>query len=364
MRTLFITRKYPPSTGGMESLSYHLTTNFREPKKILAMRKVHQAHLVWFLPYAMLYLLLFGWRYDVIHLSDLVLACLGWVGKIVWRKPVVITIHGLDFTYENGTTILQRVFRVYMNLVRLLPTFDHLYSNSSNTKRLAAEHGFEAVTAIPLGVLPPKSQKQTTRDDLTAIVPPVSPNSVYLFTAGRLVKRKGVSWFLENVFLHLPPETMYVITGVANWRSADKEPQRVKDFIAKHQLENRVKLLGRVENQTLATFFSQCDIFVMANIRIKDDVEGFGIVAGEAAWSGMAVVASNIEGIPDAIQHEKNGLLLESENAEQWKSALTRLIERPEERKSLGQRAKSFTREHYAWEKIADVYYQEMKKVL
>lgn len=364
MRILFITRKYPPSKGGMESLSYHLTTRFLGEKKILAMRARHQIHLVWFVPYVTLYLLCFGWRYDIVHLSDLVIACLGWVAKIVWRKPVAITIHGLDFTYEDGRSILERIYHVYLTLVRAVPPYDHLYSNSQNTKRLAVEHGLGPVTAIPLGVEPPEPSSEVTREDLFALVPPVSSNAFYLLSAGRMVTRKGFSWFLETVFVHLPNHTMFVHAGPVNWRGGDMEPVRIQQLIEAHHWQERVHILGPVSDETLALLFATCDLFVMPNIPVSDDLEGFGIVACEAAWSGMAVIASNLEGIPDAIQDGENGVLLPSQDASAWISAVSRLMSHPDQRAELAKKAKIFTRAHYAWDAVARTYDQEMKKLL
>ncbi len=68
MRVLFVTRKYPPKIGGMESLSYALTTGFAEPKTIIALGRP-QSHLVWFLPYVIVRVALSAHRYDVIHLA-------------------------------------------------------------------------------------------------------------------------------------------------------------------------------------------------------------------------------------------------------------------------------------------------------
>lgn len=364
MRTLFITRKYPPSKGGMESLSYHLTTRFSGEKKILAMRTRHQGHLVWFVPYAALYVLCWGWRYDIVHLSDLVLACLGWIAKFVWRKPVAITIHGLDFTYEDGRSMLQRIFRIYMWLVRRVRPFDHLYANSSNTQRLAIAHDLGPVTAIPLGVQPPCVGRSVTREDLHALVPPVASNAFYILSAGRMVTRKGFAWFLEQVFVHLPDNAIFVHAGPINWRGGDMEPERIRSLIEKHHWQKRVRMLGLVPDETLALLFATCDLFVMPNIPVSDDLEGFGIVACEAAWSGMAVVASNLDGIPDAIQDGENGILLPSQDASAWIRTVSRLMCHPDERAEVARKAKIFTRAHHGWDAVAQAYDNAMKQLL
>ncbi len=53
-----------------------------------------------------------------------------------------------------------------------------------------------------------------------------------------------------------------------------------------------------------------CDCIVLAS-----DQETFGLVLIEAMRAGVAVIGSNSGGVPEIIEHEKNGLLFEPENA-------------------------------------------------
>jgi glycosyltransferase involved in cell wall biosynthesis len=72
------------------------------------------------------------------------------------------------------------------------------------------------------------------------------------------------------------------------------------------------------------------DIFVMPNVRVAGDVEGFGLVAIEAANAGLLVVASRLEGIVDAVIDGTTGYLCESLNADAWTGRLTDLLADPE----------------------------------
>jgi phosphatidylinositol alpha-1,6-mannosyltransferase len=80
-------------------------------------------------------------------------------------------------------------------------------------------------------------------------------------------------------------------------------------------LEKRVLLLGRVSNATRKILLNAADIFIMPNITVADDVEGFGIVVLEAGSCGLPVVASNIQGIKDAVTQGQNGYLVEEGDA-------------------------------------------------
>ena len=60
-------------------------------------------------------------------------------------------------------------------------------------------------------------------------------------------------------------------------------------------------MIGEVSDDMLAAAYRSADVMVMPNIPVRGDMEGFGLVALEAAAAGLPVVASRIEGITDAI---------------------------------------------------------------
>ncbi|HEX6606437.1 MAG TPA: glycosyltransferase, partial [Chloroflexia bacterium] len=103
---LFITRKHPPSIGGMQKLSQSLTV---EMSKLAPTTTISWGRSTIFLPFFLFYALLralviIPWnrRIQVIHLSDALLAPLGLLLKTLFRVPVVVTVHGLDITFDNG----------------------------------------------------------------------------------------------------------------------------------------------------------------------------------------------------------------------------------------------------------------------
>jgi glycosyltransferase involved in cell wall biosynthesis len=53
------------------------------------------------------------------------------------------------------------------------------------------------------------------------------------------------------------------------------------------------------------------DMFIMPNVTVADDIEGFGIAVLEAGSCGLPVVASNLQGIKDAVADGKTGYLVE-----------------------------------------------------
>jgi phosphatidylinositol alpha-1,6-mannosyltransferase len=86
---LFITRKYPPSVGGMQQLSYYMTTTVARhvPVQIVKWSEA-QRWLLLFILYALIraLLVLLTKPVELIHISDLVLAPLGLFLRLRWQK--------------------------------------------------------------------------------------------------------------------------------------------------------------------------------------------------------------------------------------------------------------------------------------
>jgi phosphatidyl-myo-inositol dimannoside synthase len=345
MRVLFVTRKYPPRVGGMESLSYGLTSGFPEPKTILALRR-SQKHLVWFLPYAIARVALTGHRYDVIHLGDALLSAAGLVPRLLFKRRVAVSVHGLDLTFPN---------RLYQAYLRHFLRADVFIANSESTRRIAVGRGLSPVRAITIGV--PDHYFTITRGRSTdEELERRRRGRAVLLTVGRLVKRKGVAWFVRNV-LPKVSGVLYVVVGVG--------PEREEILRAASETSSMDKLwlAGKVSERGLHELLGASDVFVMPNIEVPGDVEGFGIVAIEASASGVPVVAARLEGIPDAIVDGENGQLIESGDAEAFVATLSRLLEDAQERERQGRRGREFTRLNNSWPRIIAEYVDTFEKL-
>ena len=74
----------------------------------------------------------------------------------------------------------------------------------------------------------------------------------------------------------------------------------------------------------------------------------------EAMSAGNPIVATNVGGIPDAVIHEKTGLLIDKENPEALARALLAVLEHPELAREMGQAGKKVMLEHFTWDVVAE----------
>ncbi|MBI2410367.1 MAG: glycosyltransferase family 4 protein [Candidatus Kerfeldbacteria bacterium] len=345
MRILFLTRKFPPQKGGMETFSWELTENYAGPKTIIhyGQRKLD---ILWAAPLLCVRALFLSRRVDLIHLGDLVLGPIAIILKWFMQKPIVVTVHALELTF-NSIPGYQWLIR------RSLRSINHFVAVSDFTADLLKKNGIpaEKISIITHGVVqPPVIDRTQARKKLAArfSLPTEKP---WLLTVGRLVRRKGVAWFIEHVFAKLPqPLPIYLIV------STGPEKEQIESLIQQLNLAHHVRLLGKVTDEELRFLYSAADLFVMPNINVDGDAEGFGFVAIEAAAYGLPVIASRIDGIPSAIADQHNGILITPGDTEAYTNAVLTWLNHPAQRQTFGKTAAAYTREHSRWEDVAAQY--------
>lgn len=290
MYILFVSRKFPPSIGGMEKVSYRLSEELSSSLKIslIALRKSHK-HLIFFILQTFFKSLYFIHFKKVTHLyiADGLLAPLGLAIKCLSNVKVVVTIHGLDITFKN---------RVYQYIIpRCVKKLDSVVCISEATKTECINRGVPetSISVIPWGVYPNEYKVKSDTNKLKNIAGTQINEKKVIVTVGRLVERKGVYWFVENV-VPLLSNCVYLVVG------SGSSYKKIERLIKQKSLENKVKLLGNISDEELRMVYSSSDLFVMPNISIANDIEGFGMVALEAASANMRLVLSDIDGISEA----------------------------------------------------------------
>jgi phosphatidyl-myo-inositol dimannoside synthase len=318
-RVLFITRRFPPTVGGMETLAADVDTALRARGNVelVALRTASLRHLAWFLPWAVVRtaLALMLGRIERIVCGDaIVWAPVSVVARLAGAKSSVMVL-GLDLTYPNP---------VYQRLVHWsLPRADRVVAISSVTESAAAGHGVERsrLTVVHPGVRAPvvtAADRARRRDELLQEFA-LDSESLILVSLGRLVRRKGVAWFVEHVTPKLPDNAVHLIAGEGPMRA------EIDARVARLASPERVRILGPVDDDERERLLTGCDISVMPNITVAGDIEGFGLVAVESACRGAVVIASALQGLLEALTDGVTGILVEAEQPEGFVSAISRL---------------------------------------
>jgi glycosyltransferase involved in cell wall biosynthesis len=354
MKILFISRAYPPITGGIENQNYELSVWLSKicTVKIIANTR-GKSFLPIFLPYAMIRAFFIFRNYDAMLLGDGVLAIIGWKLKLFYKKPVISIIHGLDLTYKSW--LYQRLWVGFF-----LKKLDKLIAVGQETVRVGLKKNIpsEKLVFIPNGVDEQKHIGNYSRSELEKFLGENISGKKVLLTSGRLAKRKGVAWFINEVMPGLDKNIIYLVAG----NGPDRE--NIKGAIAKNDLGDRVKILGYIKDADRDLLFNTCDIFVQPNIKVEGDMEGFGISVIEAASCGLPVIASRLEGLQDAIKDSQNGFLVEPYDVQGYINKINELLGNDSFRKEFGKKARRYVVENYSWKKISRKYLEEIERAV
>ncbi len=120
--------------------------------------------------------------------------------------------------------------------------------------------------------------------------------------------------------------------------------------------------MGKLPQDDIDAILGIADAFIMPNIEVQGDMEGFGLVCLEACMRGTKVFAAASGGITDAIIHGSNGILLPPGHVASWVHALNQVIDAPHSQLST-QEIISFTMNRFSWQKMADQYYLHFKNL-
>ncbi|MBO0830934.1 MAG: glycosyltransferase family 4 protein [Actinobacteria bacterium] len=258
----------------------------------------------------------------------------------IFQVPSATMIHGLDITYGN---------RLYSAVV--IPQLRRaavVIANSTATSRRAVEFGVpeNRLAVLRLGIEPPPAGRPGRQEARVALRRRfgLADDAVMLLTLGRLVPRKGVRWFTKSVLPQLDEDVQYLIAGQG------PEEASITAAAKTAGVAKRVHLLGLVTDQLREELMAGADIFVASNIPVPGDIEGFGLVAVEAATRDTIVVAADLEGLKDAVIDGHTGILLPPGDARAWTSRLAGLLADRGKLASLGDQFGKKARDIYSEE--------------
>lgn len=355
MRVLFVSRKHPPSVGGMEKLSYHLveSTRARSDAQVNAIVWKHnQRFLLCFFFVALFASVRIGSKgIDIVHIGDPVLAWLGVFLRAIFRVPIVITVHGLDLTYP---------FFLYRLLVsRWVKSYDRVICISRIAQTICLERGVDParcqVVHPGVDVPPISANKIESRAMLAQWLQDDLRQSKLIVTVGRLVPRKGVYFFVKNVLPELARADrsfMYLIVGEG------RDKRRIQAAIAEQNLESHVRLLGRVDARLMQMILQSSDLFVAPNIAQPNDVEGFGLVVLEAAAQGCPVLVADLEGLRDTLPANCQDWMVPAGDAALWSSKIMACFQSPEHLQEWGKQVREFVSANFPWQKMGEEYWR------
>lgn len=274
----------------------------------------------------------------------------------ILRKPLIIKIVG-DYAWEQGVQrfgvsellddFLKKSYGWRLEWLRKIQQFSARRARgiivpSEYLKRVVAAWGVDTEKIYVIANAEDIETISESRNDLRKML---SLSGTVILSAGRLVPWKGFKFLIE-LMPELTQEYSDIILLIAG---SGPQKEELESLIAAYGLQSRVKIIGSVAHTDFLKFMKAVDAFVLASA-----YEGLSHAILEAMAMGALVIASNVGGNPELIEHNKNGFLFDLNDREKIKQAIRRALAMPEDQKIEVRKAAIMNASRYTPERMAE----------
>ena len=147
-----------------------------------------------------------------------------------------------------------------------------------------------------------------------------------LLTVGRLQRRKGQDFLIKSMptLLNEFPDLFYAVVGRGECYD------ELISLVDQHKLHDNVCVYPDMDDEALIKCYQQCDIFILPNRTIGNDIEGFGMVLVEAQVCGKPVIAGDSGGTRETMNIGKTGHIIDCSSTENLLNGLSPILRNPE----------------------------------
>ncbi len=272
---------------------------------------------------------------DVIHVNSSKGGLALLAGRIRGVRRILFTAHGWAFNEDRS--------RLQKKILRFVYTITVLLSHTTICVSEAVRRDIE----IPL-----------LKNKLRVIRNGIESTSLLSRDDARHVFRSDASgvWIGMTAELHPTKRIDDAIRAVAKLKNEfptlsltvmgeGEQRQELEELTQELKLEERVFLPGFVADapRLLPAF----DVFLMPS---RTEALGYAVI--EAGYAGLPVIASNVGGLPEVIEHEKTGLLVPAENPDALADAMRALLSNPERAKQYGTALKTYVEKEFSKDRM------------
>jgi phosphatidyl-myo-inositol dimannoside synthase len=368
MKVIYISHLHPvgednlENLGGTQTVSLQILNQLKQHPEITVYPILLQSsskrialHTLLFLPnlYRSLPKIIEEEKADIVCFVSMVTASLAFFLRDKVRIPMVTLNHGHDVIWN---------FWPYQKLVpKIFQSLNGVISVSESTRQASIARGLQPKKGIvlPNGITinPHRPfSKNNSRTFLEKEFNVDLTDKFLLLSVGRLVKRKGHAWFMQEVLPLIQSNIVYLLIGDG---SEAETVQRLKQQSLK---SNCIILAGKVSNRLLQDAYDAADLFIMPNIPIPGDMEGFGVVILEANEARTPAIATALEGIQDVIKNGVNGFTIEPLKPQKFAEAIDGAIQH--DLQILSEASYRYVFQHHQWQSIGDRYVNFFQRII
>lgn len=232
-----------------------------------------------------------------------------WIIKLLTGVPFRCFVHGEDI--ETAATSREQALLVKQVCKHATSLVCNSYNSKHLLKTLGFSQGENAVVLHPgvdTGKFKPSPIDNRFRKDVGW-----GENSLTLLTVGRLQQRKGQDFLIQALpeIRKIHPNIHYAIVG------RGEEETRLRQLVEEFSLEQCVSIHTDFNDEQLVRAYQQCDIFILPNRTIGNDIEGFGMVLVEAQACGKPAIAGRSGGTSETLLENETGSVIDCSSPDQ-----------------------------------------------
>lgn len=275
-------------------------------------------------------------NFDIVHTHSLKPGLLGRVAAFLAGVPIRIhTIHGFRF-HDNMSSVEKRF---YILMERIANWFGHisLSQGKDDIDIAIREKICKPGQIFYLGNGIDVSQLTTEMDSAAVQAKKrelgIAPTDKVVGIVGRQTKIKGYFEFIKaaKIVVTKHPQIKLIMIGPSEEGNLDA--LNVQDLVAKHDLEDFVLHLGR--RHDMRELYGIMDVMTLPSW-----LEGVPRVLIEASMCGKPIVATDIPGNREVVEHELTGLLVPVKDQEALANAILDLLTNSEKASQMGKQGR------------------------
>jgi glycosyltransferase involved in cell wall biosynthesis len=174
-----------------------------------------------------------------------------------------------------------------------------------------------------------------------------------LVFAGRLVEQKNPTMLVEVLSLLRGEGVRLLVIGDGPLGAAMRARAEALDVL------DRIEFCGALPHEAALEAIARGAVLLLPSLW-----EGLPIVLLEAMAIGVPVVASAVGGVPEVVEHEGTGLLVDRQAPERYAEAVRRLLHEPDLHAKITAGARRLVAEHFSWTAVRQAYLETYGEAL
>jgi len=283
---------------------------------------------------------------DIIHLHNRFFFTT-FIGILLRKKfhlPTLVTLHLGKIDYIHGIKgYIIRKFEKFM--IRLI--------NNNSTLVTAVSHNVKD-NGVSLGIKNKKCIVIPNGVDLSffKMMRTFRAKPRKIIFIGRLLANKGPQILVKsaNIVRKKIPDVQFFIVGDGPLR------EKIEKYCDKNHLSKNIQFLGRLDD--IRDKMKESDLYVRPSY-----LDGMPLGVLEAMAAELPVLATNIAGTKEIVQHGKTGYLVKADDEKELAEAIIELLMNPETMEKIAKNGLEFVKTKYDWKNIVTEYakcYQEV----